>query len=144
MPKKTYIELPEKYPVCQYADCPLSASCLHYLAYAPLLAQETYLRLINPEKCTKTDACPFYRNNEPVMYARGFTNFQKKMYPNQYQQFMSICVGKFSRNPYFERRRGDYPLPPSEQKFILDALKEVGVTEEMEFDSYEEKVNWYD
>lgn len=144
MPKKPYTDLPDNYPVCQHADCPMSSSCLHYLAYAPLLAKEDYLHLINPGKCIKTDTCPYYRNNAPVTYARGFTNFQKRMYPSQYQQFMTICMGQFGRNPYFERRRGDYPLPPSEQQFILEALRQAGVTEEMQFDSYEQQINWYD
>lgn len=144
MPKKSYTNLPDNYPVCQHADCQMSATCLHHLAYTTLLEKEEYLCLINPAKCTKTDTCPYYRNNDPVTYARGFTNFQKHMYPAQYQKFMSICISHFSRNTYFERRRGDYPLPPSEQQIILDALRQAGVTEEMQFDSYEQQINWYD
>jgi len=35
-------------------------------------------------------------------------------------------------------------IPISEQKFILEVLKIVGVTEEMQFDSYEQAINWYD
>lgn len=79
-----------------------------------------------------------------MLYARGFTNFQQRMFPDQYTRFMAICISEWSRNPYFERRRGARLLPPSEQQFILKALKAVGVTEEMQFDSYEEAVNWYD
>lgn len=35
-------------------------------------------------------------------------------------------------------------IPISEQEFILKVLKIVGVTEEMQFDSYEQAINWYD
>ena len=46
--------------------------------------------------------------------------------------------------PYFERRRGEFPLSPKEQRIVLNALRRVGVTEELRFDHYEESVNWYD
>ena len=67
-----------------------------------------------------------------------------QMFPAQYQQFMSILMSHFGRNPYFERRRGESPLSPKEQRIVLNALRRVGVTEELRFDHYEESVNWYD
>ena len=144
MPKKTYTSLPHNYPVCEHSDCPMAATCLHQIAYATFLESEDYLRLINPTKCSKEESCAFYRDNKPITYARGFTNFQKRMFPDQYQMFMMICIGHWSRNSYFERRRGDYLLPPQEQEFILNALKQAGVAEDMKFDSYESHINWYD
>lgn len=101
-------------------------------------------KMINPSRCSKNESCIYYRYNKPVTYARGFTNFQKRMFPDQYSRFMSICINHWSRNTYFERRRGDRSLPPNEQAFILNALKKVGVTEDMKFDSYEENISWYD
>lgn len=92
----------------------------------------------------RTNHAPTTGTAPPVSYARGFTKFQKQMFPDQYRRFMTICINHWSRNPYFERRRGARPLPPDEQDFILNALKQVGVTGEMEFDSYEENTNWYD
>ena len=144
MPKKTYTTIPSGYPVCEHSDCPQAATCLHQIAYQELMKKEEYLRLINPNQCATDGMCKHYRDSTPVTYARGFTNFQKRMFPDQYQKFMSICIGHWSRNPYFERRRGDSALPPSEQEFILKALKQVGITEEMKFDNYEENINWYD
>lgn len=144
MPKKQYTSLPSGYAVCQHSDCKMASTCLHQLAYDQLMQKETYLRLLNPGKCSKDEQCEFYRDNKPVVYARGFTNFQKQMFPHQYREFMSRCISHWSRNTYFERRRGDYPLPPSEQEFILQALKDCGVAEQFEFDSYEQLTNWYD
>ena len=57
---------------------------------------------------------------------------------------MAICISEWGRNPYFERRRGARLIPPKEQEFALKALKIAGVTEEMQFDAYEEAINWYD
>ena len=122
----------------------MAATCLHQIAYAEMLKTDEYLRLINPARCTQDAACAYYRSNSPVVYARGFTNFQRRMFPDQYARFMAICINHWSRNPYFERRRGARLIPPSEQQFILKALKAVGMTEEMKFDAYEEAINWYD
>ncbi len=144
MPKKEYTSLPKDYPVCEHSSCPMAATCLHQTAYSALMEQEEYLQLINPSRCSKNESCIYYRDSKPVTYARGFTNFQKRMFPDQYSRFMSICINHWSRNPYFERRRGERSLPPDEQVFILNALKTVGVAEDMKFDSYEENINWYD
>ena len=81
MPKKTYTSIPSHYTVCEHSDCPMAATCLHQLAYTELLKTEPVLHLLNPNQCTKNETCKFYRDNTPVTYARGFTNFQKKMYP---------------------------------------------------------------
>ena len=145
MPKKEYTSLPKDYPLCEHSSCPMAATCLHQVAYSMMMEQNAeYLRLINPARCSKDEACTYYRDKKPVIFARGFTNFQKRMFPDQYSRFMSICIKHWSRNPYFVRRRGDRYLPPDEQVFILNALKKVGVTEDMKFDSYEENINWYD
>ena len=145
MPKKEYTSLPKDYPLCEHSSCPMAATCLHQVAYSMMMEQNAeYLRLINPTRCSKDEACTYYRDKKPVIFARGFTNFQKRMFPDQYSRFMSICINHWSRNPYFERRRGERSLPPDEQVFILNALKTVGVTEDMKFDSYEENINWYD
>ena len=57
---------------------------------------------------------------------------------------MHKLIGKFSSNGYFERRRGETVLSPKDQETVLAALKEVGISEEMQFDSYESHINWYD
>lgn len=144
MPKKFYTSLPSGYPVCQLNDCPLAGTCLHQIAYPTMLEKEEMLTLVNPNRCSKDARCKFYRDSKPVTYARGFAHFQKRMFPEQYDRFSSMLIARFGRNPYYERRRGDTALSPKEQRIVLDALKKVGVTEEMKFESYEENTNWYD
>lgn len=145
MPKKLYTSPPNGYPTCELSNCPLATQCLHYMAYQRAIEEGAdYMQLINPTKCTQDETCRFYRNSMPVLYAWGFTGFQKRMFPDQYQQFMETLIGRFGRNPYFERRRGDVALSPREQAIILDTLKKVGISEELKFDNYEENLNWYD
>lgn len=142
--KKTYKELPANYWCCSQSDCPQASTCLHRIAYTRLSETEELLYLINPKRCSSDNGCPYYRSNVPVAYARGFTNFQQHMFPKQYATFMAQLIDRFGRNPYFERRRGDYPLPPHEQQLIRQALKNAGVKVDLPFDAYETLINWYD
>lgn len=121
----------------------MAATCLHHIAYTMMMEQnEEYLQLINPARCSKDESCIYYRDKKPVIFARGFTNFQKRMYPQQYDQFMTTLCFHFGRNQYFKLRRGDILFPPEEQKVIRQMLEKVGADFKMEFDNYEEHINW--
>lgn len=121
----------------------MAATCLHQVAYSILMEHnEEFLRLINPARCSKDETCTYYRDKKPVIFARGFTNFQKRMYPQQYDQFMTTLCFHFGRNQYFKRRRGDILLPPEEQEVIKLMLEKVGADSKMDFDKYEEHINW--
>lgn len=142
MPKKEYTSLPKDYPVCEHSSCPMAATCLHQTAYSALMEQEEYLQLINPSRCSKNESCTYYRDKKPGIFAKGFTNFQKHMFPQQYDQFMTTLILHFGRNQYFKRRRGDILISPEEQEVIRQMLEKVGADSKMEFDNYEEHINW--
>lgn len=121
----------------------MAATCLHHIAYTMMMEQnEEYLQLINPARCSKDESCIYYRDKKPVIFARGFTNFQKRMYPQQYDQFMTTLCFHFGRNQYFKLRHGDILFPPEEQEVIRQMLEKVGADFKMEFDNYEEHINW--
>ena len=101
-----------------------------------------FVYLLKPTLGTKNKNCPYYRDSTPVKFARGFTNMQKQMLPGQYERFRLRLIGHFGRNPYFERRRGNRLLTPEEQDIILQVLKDIGITKELAFDAYEEKLYW--
>ena len=122
----------------------MAATCLHQIVYATMLENKEYIHLINPNRCNKNETCSYYRDNKPITYVRGFTNFQKQIFPEQYLNFMNRLIGKFGRNPYFERRRGETVLSPKEQAIVQQALKQSGVTEDLKFDHYEKSLNWYE
>lgn len=144
MNKICYKDIPSRYKVCLHADCVRASVCLRQLAYRSLMEKEEVLWLLNPLRCTKDESCPYYRNGGIAVYALGFKGMKERMYPKQYQEFMSILTAQFGRNPYFERRSGKKPLSPKDQRLVLQALKRVGVEENLEFDRYEERVNWND
>lgn len=136
--------MPDFYPVCLHADCPQATTCLHHLAYAPQLEKNEKLMMLNPNHCSKDAHCKHYRSNTPLRYARGFASFQPKMLPCQWSAFVNILRQEWGRTRFYERRRGDIAMPPSEQEFVLDALKQAGVTAKYDFDNYEELLTWYD
>lgn len=142
MNEEIYKNIPTTYPLCLHDDCPKADTCLRQLAFRQHAGQGLYLRLLNPTRCPKQENCLHYADNKPVIFAKGFTNFQKKMFPDQYAKFMNILICHFGRNPYFMRRRGDTLLPPKEQEIIKRALKKSGITQPMEFDQYVEGINW--
>lgn len=144
MPKILYSTIPYEYATCQHTDCPMSDHCLRQVAYKELLTTSNHFRIVNPSQCSKDDACRYYRSKALVRYARGFTAMQKRMYPDQYEQFSRTLIRRFSRSTYFERRRGTRAMPPAEQALVLRTLRKVGVTESIDFDNYEEGINWYD
>ena len=128
--------------MCLHADCEMASSCLHQLVYAKLMERELHMNLLNPSMCEKNSECTFFRDSKPVTYVRGFTKIQQNLSVRQYQEFMEILKGVFGRNAYFERRGGTRAMPPKEQEIVLAVLKRLGVTEGVEFDSYEENINW--
>ena len=139
---KIYKDIPAGYPLCLHNDCPMADSCLRQLAYRRPEELGTVLKLINPSQCSKREYCTHYVSNKPVRFAKGFVNFQKRMYPDQYDKFMTLLICHFGRNQYFKRRRGDIALPPEEQEVVKIALEKAGVTKLMEFDEYLETINW--
>ena len=141
--EKMSVEAPANYPLCLHGSCPLAGTCLRQLAFSRHAALGTYLRLVNPSLCTRQEGCPYYASSTPVRFALGFTGFQKRMYPDQYGCFMTTLIGRFGRNPYFARRRGDVLIPPAEQAVILEALREAGGEAPMEFDRYVVGTDWY-
>lgn len=139
---KIYKDIPAGYPLCLHNDCPMADSCLRQLAYRRHEELGTFLKLINPSQCSKREDCTHYVSNKPVRFAKGFVNFQKRMYPDQYDKFMTLLICHFGRNQYFKRRRGDIALSPEEQEVVKIALEKAGVAKLMEFDEYLETINW--
>jgi hypothetical protein len=141
--KINYKDVPACFTHCIQADCQMANHCLRQLAMQALPDSERAVRILNPQLTKAAEKCEFYRSDEPQVYGKGFTNMQKKMLPGQYDTFRYRLQGKFGRNPYFERRKGERLCSPREIKEVEAALKAIG-HEELKFDAYIEKLNWID
>lgn len=143
MSKINYNEVPGCYLHCIKADCKMANHCLRQLAMQAADDSVRSFAIINPKLIEQQTECEFYRDDKPQVYGKGFLNMQKRMLPDEYSMFMYRLQGKFGRNPYFERRRGERLCSPSEIKEVEAALKAVGHPE-LKFDAYVEKLNWDD
>lgn len=143
MNKINYNEVPYGFMHCLEADCPMAEHCLRQMAMQALPKDEMSVRILNPQIVEPSESCRFYRSDDPQIYARGFMNMQKQMLPGQYDTFRYRLIGKFGRNPYFDRRKGARLCSPSEIKVVKSALKEIGL-EHLEFDAYEKHLCWFD
>lgn len=142
MPKTLFKEVPKNYALCLRDDCACAKTCLHRLAYESQRTKSSHLWVINPGCCVPNTSCPYYRDSAPVIFARGFQGMQERMLPAQYRKFRELLLNHFSMNVFYERRRGDFALTPEEQELVLQTLRQVGVTEDLPFDRYEESIRW--
>ena len=131
------LEIPHGFALCGEAECLCADRA--YLQQAETVKVFT---VVNPRFCTKDGQCAYFRDASPVNFARGFTQMQKRMLPEQYNAFMWKLIPYFGRNPYFERRNGKRLISPAEQQQIVDVAQQVGVEVEFKFDAYEQRYNW--
>lgn len=144
MPKKDNRTMPASYAACVLADCPQGQQCLRRKVYANFTPQADHFNVVNPERCTRSAECPYFCDAAPVRYARGFKGMRGKMLPGQYDVFRSMLIATFSRNPFYERQRGDYGMSPREQAVVREILQKAGANADLEFDAYEEQYDWDD
>ncbi len=140
----TWQSVPNGYAHCIHSDCPQAQTCLRAIAFSVLPCEERWVNIVNPKGCSKDADCPHYKDSRPQQYACGFRCIQQELLPRQYDDFMSKLISRFGRNEYFRRRRGDRPMPPAEQAFIRQVLKEIGAPDTLDFDSYEVQLSWRD
>lgn len=139
---KLPLKVPFGYSTCSLADCPVADHCLRQRAYRQLVETERTLHVLNPRFYQPGEQCPHRCDDKPVTYARGFTRLQRELLPRQYDHIKWVLMGHFSRSGFFRRRNGEQAMSPQEQALVKRALREAGVTADMAFDAYEERLEW--
>ena len=137
-----YEDVPFGYAHCMNTQCHLAEKCLRSIAWQSLSSEVDRVTVLNPATTEKSELCPHFRSSDPVHCAAGFTGMQKRMYPAQFARFSALLKTQWGRNPYYERRKGQCPLPPAEQDLVRQALKEAGADEALDFDGYTDRVLW--
>lgn len=126
MLNKFYTSIPTNYPICGYSDCPMAATCLHQIVYATMLENKEYIHLINPNRCNKNETCSYYRRQQAYHIRTRFHQLPKANIPGTIPDFMNRLIGKFGRNPYFERRRGGNSSIPQRASDSTTSLEAIG------------------
>ena len=137
-------EIPGGFAMCTRDDCAVCDHCLRHMAFKDVVTEKLWsISHVNPLRVVPTAECEYYRSDEPATYARGFVKMKQQMLPRQYDEFSVRLIGKFGRTGYYERRRGERLCSPKEIEFVRKVLQEMKLPN-LEFDGYEEHLNWYD
>ena len=147
----SFTDVPKNYHLCVNANCPWHATCLRQIAMRLLPDSEIHANIINPNLTAHpqadahgASACPYYRENRTVTYARGFENMEDKMTVVQYRRDRAMFLAAFGRNPFYERRNGKIALSPHEQSLLRRMLNDIGFSIDNPFDETEERIDWND
>ncbi len=135
--------IPKTFSLCIHAQCPMADRCLRRVAWNVLVESEECVTIISPLRALQGEGCRYFRSAQRVTYARGFRGMQSQMLPAQYMVFSQRLTNHFSRNSYYERRRGDRLCSPADMAFIREVLASIGLPH-LEFDAYEEHYNFVD
>lgn len=138
-----YNQVPHNFALCLHTECPMAATCLRRMVWDAIPESEEHLTVLNPSCITPGAECRHYRSAQKEVYARGFCGMKAQMVPAQYAKFSDRLTHYFSRNCYYERRRGDRLCSPKEITHIREVLAEIGLPD-LEFDAYEERYNFSD
>lgn len=140
---KTEDRVPRSFALCIHEQCPMANSCLRRMVWDTVVEKEERFSIISPSRTVPGENCSYFRSAERAIYARGFRGMQAQMLPAQYMAFSQRLTSYFSRNCYFERRRGDRLCSPKDIAYIREVLAEIGLPA-LEFDAYEEHYNFAD
>ena len=142
-PTKIDDRVPKTFSLCIHAQCPMADTCLHRMVWSAVPDSEEHLTVLNPSCAVPGMGCRYYRSAEKEVFARGFRGMQAQMLPAQYAQFSGKLMHYFSRNCYYERRRGERLCSPADIAYIREVLASIGLPH-LEFDAYEEHYNFVD
>ena len=143
MPTPMTERVPKTFALCVHAQCPMADRCLRRMVWDTVVDSEEQVPIISPSYALPGEECRYFRSAERVTYARGFRGMQSQMLPGQYMAFSQQLIGRFSRNCYYERRRGERLCSPADIAYIREALASIGLPH-LDFDAYEEHYNFID
>ena len=135
--------VPKTFALCIHEHCPVAEHCLRRMAWNAVTESEEMFTVISPSYAVPGEDCRYFRPAERVVYARGFRGMQARMLPAQYAAFSQRLISHFSRNCYYERRRGERLCSPKDMAYIREVLADLGLAH-LEFDAYEEHCNFID
>jgi hypothetical protein len=128
--------VPSWYVLCNNNLCPLQSDCLRFHAAAQAPETLEVASCVMP-KVQNGRACRWYDKRTIVVYAAGFSHLYDRVFKKDYTT-MRKTITKYLHGSklYYEYMRGERPLSPEQQQWIIDYVKSCGYEWEVEFDSY--------
>lgn len=145
-------DIPKRYAYCfaGIGVCPKANTCLRAIAAQTIIDSPEQpvkvIESINPvyvQRLTPADSCPYYRNNQPVRYAKGMTQLFEDLPLRQARSVRLQVMRCFSCTSFFyESRKGLRLISPKEQEDIRKVFRSAGVNSEPKFDEYQYSLAW--
>lgn len=123
---------------CSIAACPKSDVCYRHLNYQKQMAEAESFEVLNPTRLAPdANGCPHYIVETTERWAYGFKRLYNTI-PTGNTKSISWGVYFGSESSYYRTKRGDRPLPPAAQKYILDTVARLGGNPSVGFDRYDD------
>lgn len=140
-----YSQAPYSFGVCASADCSKSSTCLRHLALVHAPVSNPFLPTLTPNKLKSMKGnCEYYRPNETVRFAKGFTRTLDSLTVGVSTRFRYRLIGRLGRKNYYLARKGEYLIKPADQQYIIRLAQELGLKLDDYFDDYVVGYNWQD
>lgn len=131
------------YIVCFIDQCPLRQECLRWLVGQHVNPSLTTYKSVNPRNPEHGgEQCKMFRKKVRVMMKRGFKNMYHDMPGHLESVIRSLLITKWGRKHYFEMRKGDRLITPSQQDDVVRICKKCGWTGPIVYDSEQEDWLW--
>lgn len=138
-----FSKVPFSYNICLNRECPQANTCLRQLAEQSAPDDIQSWTILSPKYLASLkDACPHYRSDTKVLFAKGFIKLLEDLPYKQMQAAVAQLSGYFGRRTYYRIRKGERLLSPSEQEMVLSILKNCGVSSHKGFDDYIKEYDW--
>ena len=135
--------VPHQYSMCLNSKCPKASTCLRQLAEQSATEDLQYWSIISPKHlATLKGACPYYRPDTKMRYAKGFVGILENLPHKQMQAIVPYLMVALGRRTYYRVRKGERLLSESEQQMIRNIFKRHGINVALEFDAYIEDYDW--
>ena len=133
----------KNYIICHSQTCALRTHCLRWLlrTYTPQSRRiTTCINLNHP--AMQTDACPMYRNDQPIRMPFGIAKMYYDMPQRIARPLKQHLIEYFNRKRYYEYHFSRRPITPEHEQYIRQAAIRFGWHQPIEFKGYVEDFLW--
>jgi len=133
----------DNYSKCYIDKCPQRECCLHWLVGQYSSGDLPYVQSVNPYyPHVGTEQCEMFRKNERFMMKKGFTHLYHEMPTYMEQKIRQQLISRWGRKLYFQMRKGERLITPSQQQDVVEVCRENGWKGPIVYDGEQEDWLW--
>lgn len=138
-----YNIVPRNYLHCFNGKCCHAAKCLRYQVTRFVPIERIDINIVNPARTTPdAKTCPFFVPDEKHRFAYGITHLLDNIPYKDAVTVKQQMIGYFGKHTYYRYFRKERYLKPSDQEFVHQLFRNLGIKEEPVYDGYEEYYEW--